>query len=67
MPRNDTIKRMSDSEHVAVSILRAHGVPHMTRKQEDFDLAKRYINLQEWGEPKEYAAALRVAAEWVGI
>jgi hypothetical protein len=67
MPRNETIKRMSDSEHVAVSILRAHGVPHMSRKWEDYELAKHYIELQEWSEPQEYAAALRVAAEWVGI
>jgi len=65
--RNNQIIRMSDAEHIAVSIMRSHNVPHMTREWKDYETAKHYINLQTWPEPQDYAAALKAAAEWVGV
>ena len=57
----------TDTRKVAQSILRAHSVPRDTGRWTDYETAKHYIKLQQWGESREYAMAVQIAQEWVGV
>lgn len=47
--------------------LRAQTEARGSRRWTDYETAKHYLSMQQWGEPREYAMALRAAADWVGV
>jgi hypothetical protein len=58
---------LTDTRKLTEAILRAHSVPRDTGRWKDYETAKHYIELQQWGDRTQYAQALRVACEWVGV
>ena len=67
MATNNTIKRMSDAQHLAIALLRDFNVPHMTRSQHDLARAYDVIFDHNWNTVKDQQDAVQIAMEWVGV